>query len=32
MEHTAVLHTADADFLRFPGLKWLNPLTGRRGK
>ena len=25
----AVLHTADADFLRFQGLRWFNPLTGR---
>jgi toxin-antitoxin system PIN domain toxin len=24
----AVLHTADSDFLRFPGLQWLNPITG----
>jgi toxin-antitoxin system PIN domain toxin len=24
----AVLHTADTDFLRFEGLRWLNPLTG----
>lgn len=29
MDSGAVLHTADADFLRFPGLKWLNPLTGK---
>jgi predicted nucleic acid-binding protein len=28
VEHGAVLHTADSDFLRFPGLRWLNPLTG----
>ena len=28
MEHEAVLYTADADFVRFPGLRWLNPLTG----
>ncbi|HJZ69870.1 MAG TPA: TA system VapC family ribonuclease toxin [Blastocatellia bacterium] len=28
MEHNAVLHTADADFLRFRGLRWLNPITG----
>ncbi len=27
MEHDAVLHTADADFSRFQGLKWFNPLT-----
>jgi len=29
MDQGAVLHTADADFLRFPGLRWFNPLTGR---
>jgi toxin-antitoxin system PIN domain toxin len=29
MDHGAILHTADADFLRFPGLRWLNPLTGK---
>lgn len=28
IEHRAVLHTADADFLRFPRLRWFNPLTG----
>jgi len=28
IEQDAVLHTADADFQRFPGLRWLNPLTG----
>lgn len=28
LEHEAVLHTADADFLRFPGLRWFNPITG----
>ena len=27
IEANATLHTADTDFLRFPGLKWLNPLT-----
>jgi toxin-antitoxin system PIN domain toxin len=26
MENEAVLHTADADFIRFKGLRWLNPL------
>jgi predicted nucleic acid-binding protein len=25
--HDAVVHTADADFIRFAGLRWLNPLT-----
>jgi toxin-antitoxin system PIN domain toxin len=28
MEYEAVLHTADADFTRFPGLRWFNPLAG----
>jgi len=28
LEADAVLHTADTDFLRFAGLRWLNPLTG----
>ncbi len=28
IEHGAVLHTADADFLRFRGLRWFNPITG----
>jgi toxin-antitoxin system PIN domain toxin len=28
MEHDAVVHTADADFIRFKGLRWLNPITG----
>jgi toxin-antitoxin system PIN domain toxin len=28
IEQGAVLHTADADFLRIPGLKWFNPITG----
>lgn len=28
IEHHAVLHTADTDFLRFPGLRWHNPITG----
>jgi toxin-antitoxin system PIN domain toxin len=26
IEAGATLHTADTDFLRFPGLKWINPL------
>ena len=26
IEHGATLHSADADFSRFPGLKWVNPL------
>jgi len=28
--HDAVVHTADADFIRFAGLRWLNPLSGDR--
>ena len=28
MEYQATLHTTDADFARFPGLKWENPLAG----
>ena len=27
MEHHAELHTNDSDFARFPGLRWINPLT-----
>ena len=27
VEQNAVLHTTDADFARFPGLRWRNPLT-----
>lgn len=26
-EHQATLHSCDADFARFPGLRWHNPLT-----
>ncbi len=26
-ERGYILHTTDADFSRFPGLKWINPLT-----
>ncbi len=28
MEHQATLWSTDADFARFPGLKWENPLAG----
>ena len=28
IEYDAVLHTADADFVRFQNLCWLNPITG----
>lgn len=27
IEYGGVLHTADRDFARFPGLRWLNPLN-----
>lgn len=27
IEYGGVLHTADRDFARFPGLRWLNPLA-----
>lgn len=29
IEHQAELHTTDADFARFSGLKWRNPLRAR---
>ena len=29
MEHGAELHSCDADFGRFPGLRWINPLDTR---
>jgi toxin-antitoxin system PIN domain toxin len=28
IEYGGVLHTADRDFARFPGLRWVNPLVG----
>jgi predicted nucleic acid-binding protein len=28
LDHGAVLHTADTDYIRFPRLRWFNPLTG----
>jgi toxin-antitoxin system PIN domain toxin len=28
MEHGAVVHTTDADFVRFSGLRWFNPISG----
>jgi hypothetical protein len=27
IEHQAEIHSTDADFARFPGLKWRNPLV-----
>lgn len=38
MEYDAVIYTADTDFMRFPNLRWHNPITGvgnsslRKGK
>ena len=29
IEHGGVLHTTDRDFLRFPGLRWVNPLAAQ---
>lgn len=29
IEHQAELHSTDADFARFPGLRWTNPLASR---
>jgi hypothetical protein len=31
LELKGVVHTADSDFLRFPGVRWFNPITGARG-
>jgi len=31
-EYGGVLYTTDSDFSRFPGLRWINPLTGQQGK
>jgi toxin-antitoxin system PIN domain toxin len=28
MDHAAVVHTVDSDFVRFDGLRWFNPITG----
>lgn len=28
IEHNAVVHTSDTDFVRFPGVRWLNPISG----
>jgi len=32
LESGAILHTTDTDFLRFEGLRWINPLTGMTGR
>lgn len=31
LEHGGVVHTTDTDFMRFPGVRWFNPLT-REGR
>ncbi|MCX6864826.1 MAG: type II toxin-antitoxin system VapC family toxin [Verrucomicrobia bacterium] len=28
-QEKAILHSNDTDFQRFPGIRWLNPLTGK---
>lgn len=28
-QEKAVIHSNDTDFLRFPGMRWYNPLTGK---
>jgi len=28
-QEKAIIHSNDTDFLRFPGIRWHNPLTGR---
>ena len=28
IEHGAVVHTTDTDFVRFTGLRWFNPISG----
>ena len=28
LDHGAVVHTSDADFVRFAGVRWFNPITG----
>ena len=30
IEYGAIVHTADSDFIRFPTLRWLNPMTGMK--
>lgn len=32
MERGLILHTTDADFVLFPGLKWKNPLIENKGR
>ena len=28
LDHGALLHTSDSDFVRFSGVRWFNPITG----
>ncbi|MEQ1912687.1 MAG: type II toxin-antitoxin system VapC family toxin [Vicinamibacterales bacterium] len=28
IEYDATVHTSDTDFVRFPGVRWLNPISG----
>ena len=28
LEHNAVVQTSDSDFVRFPGVRWFNPISG----
>ncbi len=32
MQYGAVVHTADTDFARFPGVRWYNPILGTSGR
>lgn len=32
LEYGAVVHTCDADFARFEGLQWRNPISARAGR
>ena len=32
IEYDAMLNTTDTDFVRFPNLRWRNPLTGAAGR
>lgn len=32
LEYRAEIATTDADFARFPGVRWFNPISARRGR
>ena len=32
LEYRAEIATTDSDFARFPGVRWFNPVTGKRGR